>query len=157
MWRTPNVRRESGKYKVAITPEELMEMSAEDYQALCSEPRQAVPCSARSSPSSTPRPRPRSRRRRKSARTRRRTSSSSRFKGQFPPSLAAVMAGTVVPTVGFHSIALQVTITANALGKGKSPQPGKSLLAVLKLGRRCPGQRQCRCRGGRLPASSLSL
>jgi hypothetical protein len=39
MWRTPNVRRESGKYKVPITPEELMDMSVEDYQALCSQPR----------------------------------------------------------------------------------------------------------------------
>jgi hypothetical protein len=52
-----------------------------------------------------------------------------RFKGQFPPSLAAVMARTVVPTVGFHAIALQVTITANALGKSSQPRnEGRSCL-----------------------------
>lgn len=42
-----------------------------------------------------------------------------KFKGQFPPSLAAVMAGSIVPNLGFHSIALQITITANALGKSE--------------------------------------
>lgn len=42
-----------------------------------------------------------------------------KFKGQFPPSLAGVMAGTIVPTQGFHGIALQITITANALGKSE--------------------------------------
>ena len=41
-----------------------------------------------------------------------------KFKGAFPPSLERVMAGEVVSEgVGFHHIALQVAITANALGK----------------------------------------
>lgn len=41
-----------------------------------------------------------------------------KFKGQFPPSLARVMSGEAVNGgVGFHSIALQIAITANALGK----------------------------------------
>jgi hypothetical protein len=41
-----------------------------------------------------------------------------KFKGEYPPSLAAVMAGVVEnPGTGFHTIALQVAITSNALGK----------------------------------------
>lgn len=41
-----------------------------------------------------------------------------KFKGQFPPSLQKVMAGeAVAPGKGFHNIALQIAITANALGK----------------------------------------
>jgi hypothetical protein len=41
-----------------------------------------------------------------------------KFKGQFPPSLQKVMAGEAVNAgAGFHKIALQVAITANALGK----------------------------------------
>jgi hypothetical protein len=41
-----------------------------------------------------------------------------KFKGKFPPSLERVMAGEDVnPGKGFHNIALQIAITANALGK----------------------------------------
>lgn len=39
------------------------------------------------------------------------------FKGQFLPSLLKVMSGEVIAeTAGFHQIALQIAITANAIG-----------------------------------------
>jgi hypothetical protein len=137
MWRTPNVRRESGKYKVPITPEELMEMSAADYEVLCSQPR-IIPAPAAPVLSQKLAVLYAKAESKVDAAAKKRKDSKkdfellARFKGQFPPSLAGVMAGTVVPTVGFHGIALQVTITSNALGKASWPQPGKSLLAVLK-------------------------
>lgn len=40
-----------------------------------------------------------------------------KFAGKMPPSLARVLAGEIVaPNTGFHKIALQAAITANALG-----------------------------------------
>jgi hypothetical protein len=100
MWRTPNVRRESGKYKVPVTPEELMEMTAEDYQALCSQPRilpAPVPpvlsqklavlyAKAESKVDASAKKRKDSKKDFELL---------AKFKGQFPPGLASVMAGTV--------------------------------------------------------------
>lgn len=41
-----------------------------------------------------------------------------RFKGEFPPSLQKIMAGEgTSENIGFHQIAMQIAITANALGK----------------------------------------
>lgn len=39
MWRTPNVKRENGRYKVPITVAEMREMTPELYAVLTSEPR----------------------------------------------------------------------------------------------------------------------
>jgi hypothetical protein len=79
------VRRESGKYKVPITPEELMDMSVEDYQALCSQPREAPPLA----------------------------------EPVLSQKLAVLYAKAEakIEAASKKSIALQVTITANALGK----------------------------------------
>jgi hypothetical protein len=38
-WRTPNVERENGKYKVPVTAQEIKDMTAEDYEELVSAPR----------------------------------------------------------------------------------------------------------------------
>jgi hypothetical protein len=145
MWRTPNVRRESGKYKVPITPEELMEMSAEDYQALCAQPR-ILPAPAEPVLSQKLAVLYAKAESKVEASAKKRKDSKkdfellAKFKGEFPPSLAAVMAGTITPKVGFHSIALQVTITANALGKAKLPdQYTRGIPACrAEVRRRCP-------------------
>lgn len=39
MWRVPNVQRSNGKYKVPISLDEAMDMTAETYEQVCSEPR----------------------------------------------------------------------------------------------------------------------
>jgi hypothetical protein len=99
MWRTPNVRRESGKYKVPITPEELMEMTAADYEALCSQPR-IIPAPAEPVLSQKRAVLYAKAESKVDAAAKKRKDSKkdfellARFKGQFPPSLAAVMAGT---------------------------------------------------------------
>ncbi len=44
-----------------------------------------------------------------------------RFKGQFPPTLAKIMAGEgTAEDVGFHQIAMQIGISSNALGKNEA-------------------------------------
>jgi hypothetical protein len=42
MWRTPNVQRENGKYKVQITPSEARELTVERYDELVAAPRQKI-------------------------------------------------------------------------------------------------------------------
>ena len=43
LWRTPNVQRENGKFKVRITSEEAQRMTPERYSELCSTPRYLPP------------------------------------------------------------------------------------------------------------------
>jgi hypothetical protein len=42
MWRTPNVKRDNGNYKVPITWDEFQELTPEKYAALCAAPRTVV-------------------------------------------------------------------------------------------------------------------
>jgi hypothetical protein len=57
-----------------------------------------------------------------------------KFKGAFPPSVQRIMTGEcVAPNLGFHKIALQIAITANALGKTE-----EEVLAVVKRRRSQP-------------------
>lgn len=43
MWRVANVKRGNGKFKVQVTADEFMTATAEDYVAICSAPRAALP------------------------------------------------------------------------------------------------------------------
>jgi hypothetical protein len=125
MWRTPNVQRENGRYKVPITPEELMEMSVEDYQVLCSAPRKAVPLTPPTLSQKLAVMYAKAESKIDAAAKKKKDAKKdfellAKFKGAYPPSLAAVMNGTIVnETTGFHTIALQVAITSNALGKSE--------------------------------------
>lgn len=40
MWRTPNIERENGKFKVPLTFDELEQLTADKYDKLCSAPRE---------------------------------------------------------------------------------------------------------------------
>ncbi len=124
MWRTPNVRRESGKFKVPVTADEFMEMTAEDYQALCSAPREAPQYAPPELSQKLAVLYAKAESKVEAASKKRKDAKKdvqllAKFAGKYPPSLAGVMAGTIVPNVGFHQIALQVTITSNALGKSE--------------------------------------
>ncbi len=44
MWRTPNVVRENGNYKVPLTADEALNMTAANYLQLCAAPRSAPSC-----------------------------------------------------------------------------------------------------------------
>jgi hypothetical protein len=122
MWRTPGVKRENGRYKVPITPEEAANMQPSDYSMLCSTPR------------IMPAPKPpvlsnklavlfaKAEAKMEAAAKRKKASKAdsallAKFGGQMPPSLLRVLAGEIAaPNTGFHKIAMQAAITANALG-----------------------------------------
>lgn len=125
MWRTPNVRRENGRYKVPVSPEELMEMRAQDYQGLCSAPREAPSYAPPALSQKLAVLYAKAAAKIEAAAKKRKDAKKdfellARFKGDYPPSLAKVMSGEIVnDTQGFHMIALQVAITSNALGKSE--------------------------------------
>jgi hypothetical protein len=122
-WRTPNVERENGKFKVPVTAQEIKDMTAEDYEELVSAPRAWPEIAA-----------PRlnnflavtySKAEQKvSEGVKKRGSAQkdlnllNRYKGDFPPTLLKLMSGEgVAENVGFQQLALQIGVTANALGK----------------------------------------
>lgn len=123
MWRVPNVQRENGKYKVPLTTAEALAMTPELYEQLCSEPRME-PNRADPLPNigltalyvkSADKVARGVKNRVKTAKD---VELLAHFKGDFPASLKRVMAGEgLAPGVGFNRIAMQLAITANALGK----------------------------------------
>lgn len=123
MWRVPNVERTNGKFKVSITVEQALEMTTELYDELTSRPRPEVRHSeptpniylgglfdkARSVVERNLKARSKSKKDNEALK---------RFNGEFPPTVAKLMAGIgVAPKKGFHQIAMQLAITANAMGK----------------------------------------
>lgn len=123
MWRVPNVQRSNGKYKVPLTTAEAMAMTPELYEKLCAEPRLEpqrpeplpnmgmtalyVKCSDKVARGVKNR-----------GKTAKDVSILAAFKGEFPHSIKRIMAGEgISPGVGFNRIALQLAITAHALGK----------------------------------------
>lgn len=124
-WRVPGIRRDNGKFKVPITVDELLVMTPEKYAELCSAPREPIPLTppvfnselgllfAKAS-------------QKVEAAVKRASGSKAnaavlqRFKGQWPASVQRLMKGdSLAKDVGFHQIALQLAITANALGKSE--------------------------------------
>jgi hypothetical protein len=123
MWRVPGVQRDNGKYKVAITLDQALSMTAELYAELTATPCDSVPIEepvinvylasmfAKAA-------------NKVDAALRIRNKSKlddellAKFKGEFPPTVLRVMSGEgVMQSVGFQRIAMQLAITANALGK----------------------------------------
>jgi len=123
MWRTPGVERSNGKFKVPILVSEAFAMTPELYNELCSAPR---PEPMRELPTlntalaamfqkGVERTEGGLKRRAKASQDEQLLA---KFKGQFPPSVERVMRGeNLVPGVGFQKVAMQLAITANALGK----------------------------------------
>lgn len=138
MWRVPNVKRDNGKYKVAVSPREVREMTVEMYDRLCSEPRTVVSeavydekderqVRAPKEPSlcnylavkfatavfDVPKLfKQRAKNQLKSAQV------IAKFNGQFPPTMQSIMQGEgLKEDAGWNKITLQVAIMANQLGK----------------------------------------
>lgn len=123
MWRTPGVERSNGKFKVPITAADALEMTPELYDELCSAP---VPEPLRADPVlNTVLAAMFAKAQTRTAEGLKRRSKGTadlallaRFKGQFPPTVERIMRGEgLAPGVGFHKLAMQLAITANALGK----------------------------------------
>ena len=125
MWRVPGIERSNGKFKVPITLDEAQRMTPELFDQLCSAPRAevyretptlstglaALFAKASSLVSQSVKV---------SAKSKGDEATLARHKGQFPPTALRLMAGDgVLPGKGFHHIAMQLALTANALGKSE--------------------------------------
>lgn len=125
MLRAPNVKRANGRFKVAITADEAKAMTVERYLELTSAPRAPVPLDeptlasgmavvfARASDAVTKGAKARSS-------SKLDTKLVEQFKGEWPPSVVAMMNGETKEGVGFNVLAMQLACAANALGKSKA-------------------------------------
>lgn len=122
MWRTYNVKRKNDKYKVQVTLQQMRDLTPETYEELTSTPRERFQL-----PKPTYAPEfailfeTERARVEKNLKGRKRNTKDQKliqqFKGETPPTLEMMMAGEIIdPDKGFHNIAMQIAITANALG-----------------------------------------
>lgn len=122
MWRTPGVQRDNGLFKVPLTAAEVLSLDVKTYLELSAAPRHvtvAAPVFAHGLAVIFAKAQAKidvAVKNKKSGEADKKILL--RFGGKFPPSLEKIMQGE--PTregSGFHNIALQIAITANALGK----------------------------------------
>lgn len=118
MWRTPNVQRENGKYKVPVTWSEILTITPATYADLCSAPRPYPPIQPLSPvtgmailySSACDKVTDRQRHSRSTIKAVRLS------EGKVPPSLGALMDGKVASPAGFNKIAMQLAALAHAVG-----------------------------------------
>ena len=118
MWRSANVKRDNGRYKVPITWAEMEQMTADNYVALCSEPRElfklpepklAMDLMVLFDTAST------KVKDRISKRKKKNTDVSLLAKANLP-SLDALLEGRgIKPGTGFHQIAMQLAVIADSM------------------------------------------
>jgi hypothetical protein len=126
MWRVPNRQRESGKYKVPVSLEQVHCMTVADYDRLtaCSQPwpRLHAPtyapglalefAKARDAVSARAKP--------KAQASKESAALKARFGGNFPPSLLGLLQGRFQSEQGWNRVALQVALAAHAVGLSES-------------------------------------
>lgn len=122
MLRAPNVKRQNGRFKVSISPEEAKAMTVERYLELTSAPRAPVPLDeptlssgmavvfARAQDAVSKGAKARSS-------SKLDTKLVEQFKGAWPPSVLAMLGGETKEGIGFNVLAMQLACAANALGK----------------------------------------
>lgn len=124
MWRVPNVQRDNGLFKVPITFEELQEMTPQRYVEICSSPRGVPPSSSKSlfNPELAvhflkAQDKVAAGAKGKAKRAGTNAALVKQFNGNLPPTVQHMMRGEKLSTsAGWNQIALQLAITANALG-----------------------------------------
>lgn len=125
MWRTPNVQRESGAYKVPLSLDEALAMDADLYAEITSEPRSAPTPTPptfnarlsmmfeRAKDKASARMRGRAKRLEKSSLV----LAPFKASGKTPVSIAALMSGEgVAEGAGFQALSMQLAIYATAVG-----------------------------------------
>lgn len=125
MWRTPNVLRSNGLYKVPVTTQEVMGATPESYAQICAAPRAPLPVS-------TPTFNPHlgllysqaadkvavATKKRKARKTSPKVVE--HYGGEWPGSLRLLMTGTgVKEDLGWNQIAIQLASFALAIGKSE--------------------------------------
>ena len=121
MWRVPGVKRDNGLYKVPVTAQEVLRMNADDYRTICSSPR---PPLKRAEPKFAPKwadlylqcrgkaekVGPKS--------TKADEALVKTLGGNWSPTMKQMLTGEAIePGTGFHKVAIQLAITAHAIGK----------------------------------------
>lgn len=123
MWRCANVKRENGRYKVPITSTEAMEMTPDLYDEVCASPRAFPPIDP---PVFNPKlgllySRAKDKVEegiRRSKSKKKSSASAAKFEGEWPDSVKSIMQGKGLKDgVGWNRIAMQLALTADALGK----------------------------------------
>jgi hypothetical protein len=125
-WRCPNIKRANGNYKVQITVEEAMNMTSEMYEGLVKYPRPVFPVEeAVFSPDialiySQAREKVESGLKVRSRR-KKQPDVLARFKGNWPKTISDILSGggALKEQVGWNYLAMQLAITADALGKSE--------------------------------------
>lgn len=123
MWRTPNIVRSNGKYKVSITVAEALAMTPELFDEVCAATRAEVEREPTSIALGLSAMFVKAQGKiteavKKQAKATGDIELLAKFKGNFPPSMQRVMAGEgVMPGVGFQKFSMQLAIAANAMGK----------------------------------------
>ncbi len=124
MWRSLNVQRENGLYKVSVTPAEIFDLDEAKYKQLCSSPRNDVPIEAPTFNHefglaySLAFDKVNKAVVKRKSRSKTETDLKGKFKGEWPQTLQLIINGLGLrPEIGFNQIAMQVAITAVALGK----------------------------------------
>ena len=125
MWRTPNVQRENLAFKVPLTPTEVATLTVEDYAEYCKAPRDVVVAAPTFSHKLAVMFAQAEDKILKASKSRKSTEADkkllTKFLGKTPPTVARIAAGEgIKPDVGFHNIAMQLAITANALGRSEA-------------------------------------
>lgn len=127
MWRTPNRQRENGLYKVALTPDEALNITSESYVELCSGPREFPPlaaptfCPGLASLYTAARDKANRPKRSRKQPEKLATELDRRFKSRglpLPPSLLLLLDGKLSARadVGWNTICVQLAISARAMG-----------------------------------------
>lgn len=122
LWRVPNLERSNGAYKVPLTLPEVRDLDAPAYTALCSAPRHfpaladPVFCPKAAALFETARAEVSAKGTRRKSWSKAEGELQRRFDGGAPPSLQGLLAGNVPSAVGFNVLALQLALTAHALG-----------------------------------------
>ena len=123
MWRCPGVERDNGLFKVGITPAEALAMTPERYSQLCSSPRSPLPIDP---PTFNPdlgllfaRAKDKIEASNKKAKSKKsKVAELKRFGGQWPETVQRILKGEDLKDgVGWNRIAMQLALTADALGK----------------------------------------
>jgi hypothetical protein len=124
MWRCANYKRKNGLYKVSVTPAEIFDLTEEKYIQLCSSPRNEVPFDPPTFNHefglaySLAFDKVNKAVVKRKSRSKTETDLKGKFKGEWPETLKLIINGLGIrPEAGFNQIAMQVAITAVALGK----------------------------------------
>lgn len=126
MWRVPNRARESGRFKVPVSLEQVQCMAVADYEHLTSSPQpwpQLQPPTY--SPSlavlfSTARDSVAAKIKAKPKASKESAALKARFGGKLPPSLLGLLQGHFQSDAGWNRICVQVALAAHAVGLSES-------------------------------------